>query len=254
MPLPPDAAEPPPVDAPAEPPPVDAPVEPPPVDGPVNPLPVDAPTTAPRPCPNDPDLVICLGFEGAAVDESPSPVALTKSALTFENGPSGMALLSKLSTTIVNDTVMTLALPAVTIEGWVKPSALPASGSRFGIVDYQPQYALFLEPGGQLTCGCDGTRTITTGPLVKLGVWQSVACTMDDASITIWIDGVARAMKTIFGFCTAPLDVQGLAILGNHTSGGSSEPESFQGSADNIRVWRRARTAAEICSDALGCK
>lgn len=207
-------------------------------------------------CVADPSLLLCFDFENNTTkDLSSSALTVNTSSLGYEAGPSGVALRSSASTRIANANTTTLGVNAVTIQAWINPARLPSSGARFGILDYQPQYSLFVLPNGSLTCACDGTRSLTSLPVIQLGVWQSVACTMDDAAFTIWVDGVAVA-KIIpnGGFCAPGLLATGLSVLGNNPNADNSNPEQFEGSADNVRVWRRIRTPSELCSDSLVCK
>jgi|GEM_PF-7086738 len=207
-------------------------------------------------CVADPSLLLCFDFENNTTkDLSSSALTVNTSSLGYEAGPSGVALRSSASTRIANANTTTLGVNAVTIQAWINPARLPSSGARFGILDYQPQYSLFVLPNGSLTCACDGTRSLTSSPVIQLGVWQSVACTMDDAAFTIWVDGVAVA-KIIpnGGFCAPGVPASGLSILGNNPNADNSNPEQFEGSADNVRVWRRIRTPSELCSDSLVCK
>jgi hypothetical protein len=207
-------------------------------------------------CASDPSLILCFDFENNTTkDLSATAMSVNTSSLNYIAGPSGTALQSSASTRIANAATRRLAVNAVTIQAWINPVRLPSNGMRFGIVDYQPQYALFLLPGGILNCGCDDTHNVTTAAVIKPGVWQSVACTMDDAALTIWVDGVVVAKKIpAGGFCAHAPYATGLSILGNNPAGTVTDLEQFEGLADNVRVWRRARTASEICSDALACK
>lgn len=223
-------------------------VAPPPPDAAVTDLSLQKQSCAP-----DPSLVLCVAFEDKVVDQSTLASSFNTSSLAFEAGPMGKALLSSASTRIVNNALTTAAVPSVTIEAWINPARLPSTGRRFGIIDYQPQYSLFILPGGELSCGCDGFHQITTQALIKVAAWQSVACTIDDQAIKIWVNGFVRAEKSNDGLCPTAVDSSGMAVLGNITSGGSPYPDSFEGRADNVRVWSRVRTDVEICADALLC-
>lgn len=216
-----------------------------------------APDAAPvdRGCGADPDLLLCLDFDdGMASDKSALALNLNTSALGFESGPTGLALRSTTSTRIanLNTTQLTLA-SEVTIEAWIKPDRLPAVGARFGVLDYQPQYSLFLLPNGALSCGCDSFNFVMTAPIIAPAVWHSVACTLDANAVTIWVNGVAAATKSIPGLCRAGATAAGVSVLGNVPDNNTTARESLVGVSDNVRVWSRALTAAEICSDALVC-
>lgn len=205
-------------------------------------------------CAPDPSLVLCMAFEDSANDLSSLMSSFETLELAYQPGKMGMALLSSASTRIVNNNLSTAAVPSVTIQAWLNPARLPSVGRRFGILDYQPQYSMFILPSGQITCGCDMFRDLTTTPLIKVNAWQSVACTIGNQAIKIWINGYVRSEIAIDTICPAANDNTGMAVLGNVTLGGSPYPDSFEGLADNVRVWRRVRTAEEICRDALVCE
>lgn len=51
----------------------------------------------------------------------------------------------------------------LTVEAWIKPSSIPASGSRMGVLDNQNQYGFFLYDAGNMRCIASNTVNDTQG-------------------------------------------------------------------------------------------
>ena len=89
----------------------------------------------------------------------------------------------------------------------------------------------------------DGTRDVAFGA-VPTGRWVHVAITSDGAVVRAFVDGAPiGSAAAALGAVTAPLQV------GSWPSGGASD-DFFSGSLDEVRVYPRALTAAEISTDA----
>jgi hypothetical protein len=203
-------------------------------------------------CPVDPQLALCLRFEGAVMDESQSRIGFSASSLAFASGPDGRAAVMGTTSRIRSGDTTALDVSQLTIEAWVRPSVFPMTGLRSGVLDYQRQYALFIMPGGGVMCGIGGGRIITIDSLLSIGVWQSLACTTNGSTIDIWVNGTKRGSLPINGVQT-PSGTGGVAIGGNVPVAGQDDPDPFVGELDNVRVWRRVRSSAEICRDAVSC-
>jgi hypothetical protein len=214
-----------------------------------------APAAAPTvTCPTDPDLMLCLRFEGGAKDESPNALAMTTTGAAYEAGLDGEALSSNAQTRVHNLETKALDVTTeVTIEAWVKLRVLPATGQRYGIVDYQRQWSLWVLPGGGVTCSVITPAEFTADALIQPGVWTSVACTGTSNQLTIWINGVARTSHAIDKLPAASNTAYGIAIGGNIQNLPGSTPDQLDGWLDNLRVWRHARTQAQLCASAVRC-
>lgn len=210
-----------------------------------------APTVA---CPDDSDLLLCLRFERVVKDESPTALPLTVTSVGFEPGPDGSMAHTTSASSIRNTITAALDVSRLTVEMWVKPASLPLVGERFMLADYQRQWALFVLPGGGLTCRVSLDRWVQVDNLLVPGVWSSVACTVDNTAITLWHNGVARASKPISGFGPVTSGPSGIGVACNVQSGTQPNPDAFVGWIDNVRVWRRVRTADEICRASIGCR
>jgi hypothetical protein len=203
----------------------------------------------PSSCAGDPAAVLCLGFEGQVADQSPNHLSLTPQGVTYEAGLDGMAAkLTKQSRIEVRPS-STLDLGAVTIEAWIKPRVLPTGTARLGIIDYTREYAFFVMPSGDLACTAvtsSGPITLTYKAAVRTGVWTAVGCVAAGGRLGIWVGGHERAGKSIDALKpTGSTDT--MVVGGNY---GSSNPDPFDGSIDNVRVWRAGRTGTELCAAA----
>jgi hypothetical protein len=204
-------------------------------------------------CPADKDLVACYRFEMNLADESASGLATARQEdVAYEAGPQGFALRSNLDSRL--ETAATTALDSnrVTMELWVKPRVLPTGTARAALIDYERQYSIFLHPGGAVWCRIRGVADVVADGALSAGVWSSVACTVDDKFVVVWIDGQARASRMLTPLET-PSGTAGLGLGCNIPSDDFPDPDGFEGSMDNVRIWKRARTAQELCAAALDC-
>jgi hypothetical protein len=198
-------------------------------------------------CPQRAELALCLRFEGAVTDESINHLALTVRNVPLAAGPSGTAGdLGATSLISVPDSAL-FDTPVVTVEAWVKPRTLP--GRIMGIFDYNGQYGVLVQPNGTVECvgsGGGGPPWPTAGPLT-VGAWTSVTCLFDTAAGSLWLDGVkASSLPRPGPLRTTSTD--GITV-------GSDGPQGnpFDGLIDNVRVWKQARTPAQICAGARAC-
>ena len=76
--------------------------------------------------------------------------------------------------------------------------------------------------------------------------WTHVACSFDGTVLRIYVNGAVAAFESGSGSVTTA-GTNGLAIGSNSPSG-----DNFAGLIDDLRIWRIARTAAQICA-ASGC-
>ena len=135
----------------------------------------------------------------------------------------------------------------MTIEAWVRPEAVTGTativaktraGGRF-------PYGLELDegrPAGFAVVDGEQRRALADAPLTA-GTWQFVATTFDGAVVRTFVDGkqVAEAMAP---GAIEPSD--GPLALGANTVHG----EHFGGAIDDVRVYARALSPAELATDA----
>ncbi|HEX7839907.1 MAG TPA: LamG domain-containing protein [Kofleriaceae bacterium] len=197
--------------------------------------------------PSDPHLVACYEFEGNAKDGSSHHLDAATSDVTFVNGQVGMAMqFGAMSVASVSDSPV-LDITTMTIEAWIRPSQIPSTGVRAGIMDVDPQYSFFFYPGSKMSCATYGGPTVNPGVATSLAAdrWSHVACTYDGSATVVYVDGseVARAA----GSGGSPTNgTTGMSIAADNPSNGNR----LIGLIDQLRLMNVARTDAEICADA----
>jgi hypothetical protein len=136
---------------------------------------------------------------------------------------------------------------ALTLEAWVKPSAL---GSAWRTVLFKERtggmmYSLYANqdtgrPVGQVWLGSERNAVGSAG--LALNSWSHLASTYDDATLRLYVNGVLVSSQATSGTLSASSGV--LRIGGNGVW-----PEWFAGLIDEVRVYNRALSAGEIQTD-----
>jgi hypothetical protein len=210
---------------------------------------------APPPPPSPPSgLVAGWGFnEGAGMsvaDASGKGHAGTVSTTSWSGaGKFGGALSfngasSWVTVADANDLDLSSAL---TLEAWVRPSAL---GSAWRTVVFKERpggivYSLYANqdagrPVGQLWLGSERNAVGSAG--LALNAWSHLASTYDGSTLRLYVNGSLVSSTTASGSLAASSGV--LRIGGNGVW-----PEWFAGLIDEVRIYNRALTAGEIQSD-----
>lgn len=132
-----------------------------------------------------------------------------------------------------------LNVSVVTLEAWVRPSALPATG-RMGILDKDGQFGMFLYAPGVVRC--TGGNGYVEGLSLAANAWVHVSCTYDGTTWVQYANGVQVANTS---GASAPLTqgaVNGLVLGANSPNG-----DGFQGRLDRIRIWSVVRSVNAMC-------
>ena len=201
-------------------------------------------------------LIAAYGFEqgsgGAASDSSSHH---NDGAFDASNGPQwspdgrfGKALLfdgTNDSITVPDSTSLDLTT-AMTAMAWVKP--MSATGWRTVLLKERPDglsYGLYShnkqeQPVGYVhTQGID--RAATGIEHTEPGAWTHLAVTLGDGRLRLYVNGVLERDEAAPG--AMPVSANPLRIGGNSVRG-----EYFHGLLDEIRVYDRSLTTAEIGS------
>ena len=136
----------------------------------------------------------------------------------------------------------------MTIEAWVRPSAL--TGWRTVVLKEAPSglaYALYSGNGASRAAGYVSTGTgadigVNGTSNLVLNTWTHVAVTHDGATLRMFVNGVEANSEAASGAVTTSTGV--LRIGGNAYWG-----EYFKGIMDEVRIYNRALTASEIQAD-----
>ena len=198
-------------------------------------------------------LVAAFGFEEAtgttAADSSGRGMTGTISGALHETaGRFGRALTFDGVNdwvTVADATPLDLTT-GMTLEAWVRPTVV----SRWRTVLIKEQagnltYALYANtdanrPSANFFAGVE--RDVLGTAQLAANTWTHLATTYDGTNLRIYVNGVlvgTRAAPGPISTSSQPLRIGGNSIW----------PEFFQGQIDEVRVYDRARTAAEIQTD-----
>jgi sugar lactone lactonase YvrE len=150
------------------------------------------------------------------------------------------------------------ALTDWTIEAWVKPdTAAGGAGTVLRRVVQTPagssgsalNYLLGVETNGaglRMVAGyirTDGTQFLLRGGSLATGVWTHLAAAYNSqtATLALYTNGTTLATTNKF-YLAPPLNGKGPQVF-------VRIGEDFQGSLDEVRLWNRARTLAEIAQN-----
>ena len=236
---------------------------------------VSVTVTAPAPPPPPPapsGLVAAFGFE-----EASGTTAVNSSNTAFNGTILQAARVAAgkigrgLSFDGVNDWVTVNDITAspldlttgMTIEAWVNPAAMSGwetvvlkerGAAGTGLLSYAlyahdgaPQGNGFAGPAGYLRPAPANSTTDqgvrqASHTAIPLNTWTHLATTYDGASQRFYINGVLVATRAQTG--SIAVGNQPLRIGGNNVSG-----EFFRGIIDEVRVYNRALSAADITAD-----
>jgi hypothetical protein len=200
-----------------------------------------------------PGLVAAYGFEegsgSTTTDSSGLGNTGTITASTWTTaGRFGNALSFNGTSSVVtvSDAAALRLTSAMTVEAWVRPTS--SSSWRCVLMKERSgglAYALYSSegssrPNGYVRIGSD--IDVTASSAMALNTWTHLAATYDGATFRLYVNGTQATSRSLTGSITS--STQPLRIGGNSVWG-----EYFAGLIDEIRVYDRALSAAEIQAD-----
>ncbi len=147
----------------------------------------------------------------------------------------------------INDANSLDLTTGMTLEAWVYPTSLSgwrsvilkeqSGGLTYALYAYDnaPQPAAYINTGGS-------DLTVAGTASISLNAWTHLASTYDGASFKLYVNGSQVGSKAISGAIKAstnPLTIGGNSVWG----------EYFSGRIDEVRIYNRALSQAEIQSD-----
>jgi hypothetical protein len=202
-------------------------------------------------------LVAALGFNAGsgttAADSSGNGNTGTLNATTTwtASGRFGSALVfngTSSSVTVADTNTLDLTT-GMTLEAWVYPTVQPSSWRTIVAKEQTSGLPYFLHAGssssnrpatGALIAGTE--PQLFGGTRLAANAWVHLAATYDGANQRLFVNGVqvsSRALTGSITVSTGPLRIGGNGVWG----------EYFQGRIDEVRVYNRALTQAEIQAD-----
>jgi hypothetical protein len=136
--------------------------------------------------------------------------------------------------------------PGMTLEAWVRPTTV--SDWRTVVLKERPgqlTYSLYASgeggrPMAEIATGVQ--RDARGAAALQVGVWTHLAATYDKSTLKLYVNGTLVSSTAVTGTLlnsTGALKIGGNAVWG----------EYFGGLIDDVRVYERALSAAEIAAD-----
>lgn len=124
-----------------------------------------------------------------------------------------------------------------TIEYWIKPTSLRDWNQSGG-----PGWGTFMfhaNSSGAFTAGWDTSNRLNTNTSLKIGQWNHVAIVVDGSKMTVYLNGESRGSVVSQSY-------SGLGGFGSLTFSSNGERNAQDAQYDEIRIWKTARTGAQI--------
>jgi hypothetical protein len=136
----------------------------------------------------------------------------------------------------------------ITMSAWVKPTEI--TGERRDIIYGSLGYFMGINANGKATSyihnGVWKQAEQTTGTTPQLNQWSLITATYDGSTLRTYVNGVSVGSSAVSGQISNPTRI----TIGQVFNGGGTE--RFKGLIDDVRIYPRALTQAEITTLAQG--
>jgi hypothetical protein len=194
----------------------------------------------PGPC-ADPAIVLCVGFDGTLTDDAHAQPIVASGNITFVPGVVGQAVHLDATSVLTLADNPAWTYTSMTVETWVWLDALPVGAARSGLLDKDSSFGVFVYADG--TVNCIMNQTAGAKVLTKTAQWVHIACVNDGSSTKLYADGVVQASVPAGNVA----QTVNLVAIGNNSPNLGSP---LLGALDLLRVYARAKSAAEVAADA----
>ncbi len=133
-----------------------------------------------------------------------------------------------------------------TVGLWIKPAAFPSNTHyAFGhttVPAYANRIQLYFDgSAGYLNTGFgdSNTKALKIHQL-RTNTWDHVALTWNSGKYAVYVNGTQKATGSYSGFTSINSDAH-IGGVGN-----DSDPHSWSGAIDEVKLWNRALTAIEV--------
>ena len=209
-----------------------------------------------RTCPTDMSLLLCVDFDGALTPtvDGMNYVVASQNVVAADRSGDRAARVGATSQLFIDaGAAGDLAVPELTLEMWVAPDQRPASDHSYGIFDNSGQFGIELHSDGHLQATFGGQQ-VDGRTSVATQAWTHVALTYDGSSLQLLVNGAVDGCRSGSGGSGPTGNTAGVAI-GANLSSSAVFADQFIGGLDNIWLFNRALSDAELCATAgqSGC-
>jgi hypothetical protein len=144
------------------------------------------------------------------------------------------------------DDAADLDLAQVTVDMWIRPEGTPpAFGYR--LLERFGQYSAWYLGRGVVRCGLGAGRSfdgVDSSPAFSDAEWHHVACVVSGRHLRVYVDGNLTGCRSFNG--KAPSGVRAKTAIGASQPPGPFTAH-YQGGLDDVHIFGRSLTAAEVC-------
>lgn len=188
---------------------------------------------------NAPNLAFCYAFDGTTNENTNAltPATLTNVTLVAGRDIQAASFVAGSAMRFAPNAIFELPANAA-VEAWIKRQNVATSGV---ILDDDGRFSLTIDENGNVLCKSSGGAVLGT-KAVPVEAWAHVACVVDAGTLHAYLDGVDVG--------SGPGAIGSAPTLGAAIGGNSPDGEGFLGLIDSLRVFKVARTAAEVSAAA----
>lgn len=187
------------------------------------------------------DVVACWPLDGDGLDRGPRGNHLTLTDVGF---PDGRAAVFGPSSGATLPPTADLSAGTVSIMTWVRIDEAPGGLSYAMLLEREGVFFLAVAGGGRVWCGIDARFLdyVRSPDELTVGTWHHVACVRDDATTSLFVDGVKVDASELGPF----VDGDGALGVGESAPGGEHQ---LIGALDELRIYDAVLSVGEVQSD-----